>query len=429
MSALAKYCALSGNAVSGSDNGLTQEVSDLKDNGIKLYPSHNKKNVKNCDLIVYTSAIQKDNEELVYASENKIKVVKRSELLGQIVKNHKNSVGVSGSHGKTTTTAMITHVLYDAKLCPLSFIGGYDNVFSNLLFNKSDFCVFEACEYRKNFLDLSPKIAVVLNIDNDHLDSYGSMENMTEAFKTFIYNRIAILNADDKNCKNIMTITSITFGIKSFADYMAKKIRKEKNGYSFSVYEHNRNIGRINLNIIGKHNIYNALATVAVADYFNIPFSVIKKSLENFSGVKRRNELIGKYYNLSVYCDYAHHPKEIKAILDCYKSDIKKTVFVFQPHTYSRTKILMKDFIGVFSEVKTLIVYKTYSAREQYDSEGSAKKLYDNLKKSGKEQVFYANDDKELARLLKKTIKGKTKILFIGAGDIYYIAKQIIINK
>lgn len=429
MSGLAKYCAIKGHNVSGSDANFSPDCEDLKNTTIKLYPSHKKENVKGSNLVVYTSAIKKDNEELLSATAKGIKVVKRSELLGEIMKKHKNSVAVAGSHGKTTTTAMITHVFFEAGSDPLAFIGGYDAKFSNFRYGKSEFCVSEACEYRKNFLDLYPKIAVVLNIDNDHLDSYGDMAGLKSAFQTFVYNKVAIISADDNNCKDITSITSITFGIKTFADYMAKHIKKEKCGYSFTVYEHNRNMGRINLKINGKHNIHNALATVAVADYFNIPFNVIKKSLENFSGVKRRNEFIGKKNNLFYFCDYAHHPKEIGAILECYKSDLKKTIVVFQPHTYSRTRLLMEDFIGVLFLTNTLIVYKTYSAREEYDREGSAEKLYDNLKKRGKKNIFYAENKDELIKLTERFGRGKTEILFIGAGDIYFIAKQIVNEK
>ncbi len=420
MSSLAKYCKRLGLLVSGSDRVESEVLEALKSLGITAYAGHSEVNLKGIspDIVVYTSAISEDNEELLYSKSKGIPLIKRSELLGEICKNFKTSIGVSGSHGKTTTTAMILHILKESGLSPTGFIGGEDSEFNNFLFGNSDYGVLECCEYKKNFLDIKPKISVVLNIDNDHLDTFSNIENECEAFSVFIKDSVAVINADDFNSGFLSRKSAVGFGIKNPAEYVAKNLREKDGKYSFTVYAYGKRLGRISLNVLGKHNVYNALSAVCVCDMLKIPFSVIKRAFSGFLGVKRRQEFIGEFNGKKVYADYAHHPKEILETLTCFEN----ALVVFQPHTYSRTKLLMQDFIKVLSKINNLIVYKTYPAREKEDVYGNAYTLFCNIKGEGK---FYADNKTELKNLLCELSKtAKTdKILFLGAGDIYDIAK------
>ena len=383
MSALAKHLNLQGFLVSGSDLSANN-TAELKALGISVYDNHDEKNVKDVDLIVYTSAIKQDNPEFIYAIKNGVPLLKRSELLGQIIDNYKTSIAISGCHGKTTTTDMLAKVLISANLNPTVFLGGEDKNFSNYLCGTGDIVITEACEYQKNFLDLHPKISVILNIDNDHLDTYKNLEQTTNAFYEFSKKSISITNVDDENAKKICTPSSITFAKNNNADYTAKNLSYNGRGYSFTVYSSGKRLGRIRLKIVGEHNVYNALAVVAVSELLKVPFCKVKSAIESFSGVKRRNEFIGKIFNMDIYCDYAHHPKEISAMLRAYRKQSDEIITVFQPHTYSRTKLLIDDFINCFENCSPLIIYKTYPAREKYDKNGSAKTLFKNLLKKAK---------------------------------------------
>lgn len=424
MSALAKYALFKGCTVSGSDSFPSELTLELQQKGAKIKYKHSAFNVKGADIVVYSSAISKNNPELKKAFNIGVPVIRRSKLLDAVMRRYNDRIAVSGSHGKTTATAMLTSVLSLGGLDPTSFIGGEDKRFSNCLIGNGKVAIAEACEYKKNFLDLSPTVAVVLNIDNDHMESYGSMEALKQAFSQFASAGIAVVNADDVNCRELNLSCSVSFGINNSAVYTAKNIVKNKNGYSFTVYKHGKRCVRINLSVMGRHNIYNALASFAVADIFKIKHFCIKQSLEAFDGVKRRCERLGELFGAEVYADYAHHPKEIYATLKAFACS-DKDVIVFQPHTYSRTKLLMNDFISCFKAVKNLIIYKTYPAREKLDKKGDAKTLYSKLKDADINTCTYADDIKCLIKSLKE-LKNPERIIFIGAGDIYSVAKKLL---
>ena len=431
MSGLAKHLIAQGFAVSGSDI-CTNNLAELKSLGITVYDGHSQKNLQNVDVVIYTSAVSEDNPELKFARENNIAILKRSELLGQIMDEYKISVAISGSHGKTTTTDMIANMLINANLSPTVFLGGEDKNFGNYISGTGDIIIAEACEYQRNFLDLHPKIEIVLNIDNDHLDTYKDIEQTVKAFCEFSKNSISIINVDDKMTKRICNISTISFAKNGIANYTAKKVWYNGKGYSFTVYSSGRRLGRIRLNIAGEHNVYNALSVVAVGELLKVPFNKIKTSLENFLGVKRRNEFVGKVFGMDVFCDYAHHPKEILAMLLSYEKENKDFITIFQPHTYSRTRLLINEFIDCFNNCSPLIIYKTYPARETFDELGSAKTLYQQLNKhqNGKDKkIYYANDEKELEILLKACSEVYKKAVFLGAGDIYDLAKHIVSKK
>ncbi len=428
MSGLAKLLLGRGYVVSGSDKSKSIQTKELEALGATVYYEHNALNVKGADLVVYSCAIDEDNPELAFAKANGIVAVKRSEILGEIISGFKKSVAISGCHGKTTCTAMLGEILQTAKKDPTIFLGGEYKDYGNFLSGESDFAIAEACEYKKSFLDIKPKIAVVLNLDNDHLDSYDGMKDVVVSFKKFVGDRLAVINSDEKYINDISNSTTVTFGIENVATYYAKDIKETETGVSFTTCAYAKPYGKINLKINGRHNVYNALAAFAVADLLSISFWDIKKGLENFCGVKRRNEYLGEANGVKYYADYAHHPTEIKATLKAFSRGKNDFITVFQPHTYSRTRILMNDFISAFEGYDNIIIYKSYSAREKFDVKGSAKTLQERL--SEKTQICsYAHTAKELEEKISENSKDKKRILFIGAGDIYQIANAILSEK
>ncbi len=421
MSALAKYCLAGKIAVSGSDKRFSEEILLLKSLGAEVYVTHQNALPDGVEAVVYTSAIEKDNPELLCAKEKQIPIFKRSEFLGNIVKGFNISLAVCGCHGKTTTTAMLAEVLISAGYNPTVFLGGDGKCFGNFNNGSDDLVVLEACEYEKNFLDIKSSYSIVTNIDNDHLDTYKDVGEEIDCVNQFIHNSIALVNADDKNSKLLYCPTLITYGIKESASYLAKNVKEVNGKIAFTVYAYGIRLGRIKISTRGIHNVYNALSVVALSNEINLPFYKIKKGLENFHGVKRRDEFIGKYKGVSCFADYAHHPSEINALILAQES-IDNTLFVFQPHTYSRTKYLMEDFKKILSPIKNLIIYKTFPAREKYDKEGDGKTLYNNLK-TVNVGVRYASCEKSLKREIK-AFTNIDKIYFVGAGDLYEVTRK-----
>ncbi len=448
MSALAYYCLKHGIEVSGSDRENNLQTKKLKKLGVEIYIGHKESNIaKNCcewedwhcvnlndapNLVVYSCAIDKDNVELKFAKYLGIKTLKRSEFMSKIINEHKYKIAVSGSHGKTTATSLVASVFEKGGKNPAVFVGGETLEFGNVKIGKKDFAIFEACEYNKNFLQFPVTTSVVLNVDNDHLDCYKTIENEISAFKQFVNKSVnSVICADDINAHKCINKNSITYGIYNNAKYMAKNIVKNEIGYSFYAYKENLRLGKINLIIEGKFNVYNALVAIAVGDMYKIPFNKIKEGIESFKGVARRNEFIGEVYKKPVFCDYAHHPTEINAIIEEYNKKEGKTAYVFQPHTYSRTKELKQDFVNSLINLENLIIFKTYSAREKYNKIGSAKTLYlDILKNSNSKDknIYYAQNKGQLIAQLSKFSNNVDRFLILGAGDIYQVLKSIVKN-
>ncbi|MBQ3116266.1 MAG: UDP-N-acetylmuramate--L-alanine ligase [Clostridia bacterium] len=424
MSALALFCIDRKIAVSGSDinaNSLTENLENL---GAKIYYTHSEKNVSDCDLLVYSSAVLDANPELKKAREKGIPTMKRIEFLSLIESLYLKSVGVAGCHGKTTTTAMIANSLILAGVNPTVFLGGEDKVFGNFRVGK-DVAVIEACEYKKNLLHLHPTIALVLNLDNDHMDSYADMEDLTDTFKRFCKGRISVINADDINSQGLFDDSTVTFGIKNRATYTAKDIKFNGEGYSFTACAYSQPVCKINLRVSGLHNVYNALACFAVCHVLGVESKHVKGALENFSSVKRRDEFLGEFKGVKVFGDYAHHPKEIDSILSVFSKRFEDFAVVFQPHTYSRTKLLIKDFVSVLKDTENLYIYKTYPAREKFDEQGDAKTLAKNIIDSGG-KCEYIRDQERLLSVIEKVGKKVDAVLVLGAGDIYQIVEDVI---
>ena len=423
MSAIATMLQNMGCIVTGCDREYKHNNQRTAD--VFIYDKHEKAHILNADVVIYSSAVPEDNEELVFARKCKKLVLNRAETLNIILRQFNNVIGIAGSHGKTTATAMTTHIFMDAGLNPTAFIGGKDRALGNFLNGGNNFAIIESCEYKKSFLRLGVKTPVVLNIDNDHLDSYGSFTGIVNAFKEFCKDKINFINADDNSFNGIKNQKTISFGIDN-GEYIRAVNLKESNGfYSFDILERGIKFARVKLNVQGRFNVYNALSSIAVARYYGIEYPVIVHALERFDGVWRRNEYLGKLGDADCYADYAHHPTELKEYINIVAEKKEKCIFVFQPHTYSRTELLFERFLDVLSKLNRVVVLKTYGARERYNKNGSAKRLYLALK--NRTNCFYAENKKELADYLTKN-DGYKYIYFVGAGDIYKTAKSIIDN-
>ena len=429
MSALVRLAKAKNKLCSGSDCRASIELKRLKKQKIKICTKHNAKNVIGADLVVYSSAISMDNVELIMAKELNIPIMERAEFLGLIAKDYKTVVAVSGSHGKTTTTAMISNCFLRYGFNPTIHLGGnYPLISGNLNIGGKDFFITEACEFKDSFLSLSPTISVITNIEREHLDYFRNFSNIKNSFNSFVEKTKEVCFVNSKYEKYISNKNKIiTFGFDKLATFRACNIKhNEKGYYSFDCYNLNNFLGRVELSIEGKHSILNALATIAVSVYLGVPFFDVEKSLKKFSNVDRRFEKMGKFLGANVIHDYAHHPTEIRTAIKTCKTFNKEIICVFQPHTYSRTKSLLKSFSTAFVGVCKLVFVDTYSAREKFDSLGSCEHLKQVIEKSCKGIETYGVFQKSevVAFLRKQDLKDKI-LLFLGAGDIEDVAKTI----
>ena len=420
MSALAVYLKREGYEVSGSDISLNSDIKSLLDYaGIKVFLNQDGgENLSYCDVVIYSNAISELNREFLAAKNMGKAMISRAELLSAISNGYDKKIFIAGSHGKTTATCMLAHILKES-YSPTAHIGGLDLSYGNLLYGDKKIFISEVCEYKKNILKMRGGTAVVLNISPDHMECYEDENDLYNTFYEFLDNSDkAVINADDKVLQRYGR--AIRYGIDSEADYRAANIVSEKGYYTFDLFEGGNKSLRIKLNVIGRHNIYNALAAIAAARAQGASGEDIMSGISNFKGVKRRGEKIGKINGSDVYADYAHHPDEIIATLKSFEEmKLDNLTVLFQPHTYSRTKSLMPEFIGALSKVKDLIIFDTYAAREKFDYAGSARHL---AEKMGCDKYF--DCDKTLADYLKSELKDKT-LLVLGAGDIYDRVKRI----
>jgi len=400
MSALAIFLKNQGNYVSGSDITQSQTTDLLKQFDIEIDFDFRKDHIEKADYVVCSSAIKEDDINFKYAKELKKSIVCRGELLGEFSKQFKKVVAVAGSHGKTTTTAMIYEVLKSAKRNPTLHLGGFrcdDN--KNFYLGENEYFVTEACEYHDNFLYLKPYIAVITNVEKEHMDYFKTFENQLLSFDKF-----------RKSAKYV---------VEKAENLKAKNIRHKKNGsLSFDLFDEERKLMRLNLKLCEDINAQNCIFAYKACKLLGLSDSEIKQGLENFSGVKTRFEKVNCKYFDDVLCDYSHHPTEIeKAIYSARKIfKNKKLVLVFQPHTFSRTKDLLDEFVKVLKNVDFPILYKTYSAREKEEAGLSAKALSDILKIENA-QTCYVEDFCELENILKSFDKDAV-IMFVGAGDL-----------
>jgi len=410
--------------VCGSDAQKSEITENLIKNGIKVNFLHKENNIKKFkpDLVVFSGAIKVDNAELKYCFKNNILCLERADFIEKILPYFNNVISISGSHGKTTTTSMIGEIFLNAGLNPTIHIGGESiNLNSNYYCGNNNFFITEACEYKRSFLKFKSSVGVVLNIEEDHPDCYNNLNEIQQAFDEFsnICSHI-VINSDYQ----INNTNFTTFNFKN-ANFSVKNIRRLKNGgYTFSVLKNNEFYERFTLNIFGKHNILNALASICVADYYNIDKNIIKNALYNFKGIKRRFEQVNSTkFEGTIYFDYAHHPTEIKKLIEETMALNKPIICVFQPHTYSRTQKYFSEFLTAFLGTYQTIFYKTYSAREKVIKGAESIDLYNKLKTC--QNVFYYKSFKKIIKHLKQYSKNNCLVLFVGAGDIYNIKNQL----
>lgn len=437
VSAIAEILHTQNYTVSGSDLSSSEITKNLENKGIKIYYRHEASNIENVDLVVYSSAIPLDNPELLKANELNILTIDRAKMLGEILKTYKNSVAISGAHGKTTTTSMISVILSDSKLDPTLLIGGeVKELGGNAKFGKGDIIVTEACEYKESFLNFNPTLGVILNIDEDHLDYYKNLDHIISSFTKFAMSipkkGTLIINNDDYNAKKIIPHVDcniVTFGINVQSDIMAKNITFNDDGLpTFELYKEDELISEITLNIPGTHNIYNALASASIALFYGVEGEVITNSLKRFGGAKRRFDVLGKFKNAIIIDDYAHHPTEIKATLSAAKKmPHNKIICVFQPHTYSRTLELLSEFSIAFKDADELIITDIYASRERDNGKIHSKDLVDLIIKEGQNAKYIATFD-EIKNYLENVLNENDMVFTMGAGDIVELGRQLVLE-
>ena len=429
MSALAKIYISKKIKVYGSDLVESDLIKELRQEGADIKIGDAPEFVKKCDVIVINSAIGDDNNDLQYAKELDKPIFTRAQVLGELSKKYK-TISVAGTHGKTTTTGMIANCLLVASRDPTIHIGGVlNNINSNLHLGKSDFLVTEACEYKDSFLSLKNFVSVVLNIEEDHLDYFGNLDNIFKSFNKFIKNTskkgAIIYNFDEKYKKLKIPTNSISFGLDDKADVRANNLKCKHGKYYFDLIFKNKKIGGIKLPCPGKHNVLNALATCATCIFLGLSFKEIKKGIETFLGIQRRFQVLKSDKGL-IFHDYAHHPKEIEStIKTCREIDKRKhIIIIFQPHTYTRTRDLYKDFINCFALSDEVWLLPIYPAREQPIENINSFNLYKDISRTGKKCRYFSTFDDCHQAILEEN-KRKNIIALLGAGDIYDLAKRL----
>lgn len=435
MSGLAAVLLNSGFKVSGSDFKDSPIVEKLKASGAEIYIGHKRENIKDVDLVVYTAAIPSDNPELLEANEKNITLMDRAEFLGQIMKGHKYNVAISGTHGKTTCTSMLSHITLAGNLDPTILVGGeLDVIGGNFRIGNSEYFLTEACEYKRSFLKFFPYVGIILNIDADHLDCYKDIDEIADTFLKFANlipsDGYLVGYADDFRVKEILSkvnCNTLSYGFSDEADVTAKNIVFNKNGCAtFDVYKGNQNLFSLTLNVPGKHNILNALASTCVSLIFNLPSDSIMDGLSKCKGAHKRFEYKGELNGVTVIDDYAHHPTEIKATLSTAKQiDHNKTYCIFQPHTYTRTKSLFDEFTECFNDTDELILMDIYAAREKNTGLVSSDELGNAIRSKGIKCTNVHSHDEALDYVKSKLISGDL-LLTVGAGDVVIVGEKYL---
>jgi UDP-N-acetylmuramate--alanine ligase len=439
MSGIAEILKNWGFSVTGSDLYQSEYTDALTANGIPVKIGHDMESVSRADLVVYTAAISADDPELVRARSIGIPTIERGDFLGILTKVFNDTICISGTHGKTTTTSMVASCFLEGKLDPTIQVGAYFNqINANYRVGNSEYFIIEACEYVESFLKFYPKTEVILNIDNDHLDYFKDMEHIILAFKKYVKllpaNGLLVINSDDPNCSSLAKCTearTITYGINNLnANFVARNITYNKNGYpTFDVYYNNTFYKTISLSVTGVHNVMNALACIGVCHSYGLNKEQIKNGLAKFTGAHRRFEYVGEFGNhVTVYDDYAHHPTEIKATATAMKNkQFNKSWVIFQPHTYSRTKALLQDFAKVLTLFDNIIVTDIYAAREKNTFDISSQDLVDEIHKLGRKAI-YISDFNEIANFVKSKALNNDLVITLGAGTVTNI-KNLLIEK
>ena len=432
MCPLAEILHKEGYILSGSDNNETDTLARIRALGIPVAMGQRAENIEGAEMIVYTAALLQDNPELVAAKESGIPTFERSKLLGAVTRIYPNSICISGTHGKTTSCSMLTQVLIEADFDPTAVIGGkLPLTGSNGMVGHSEHMVCEACEFVDTFLDLSPDVAVVLNIDEDHLDYFKTLDNLKKSFTKFasMATKAIIYNGDDANTVEAILPAlkesgkpGITFGFEKSNDYYADNISNNNEYDSFDLVRHGEKLGRVTLSIPGKHNIYNALAVIAAAMYSGVTFEQCVRGIADFHGAGRRFEKLAEIDGITIADDYAHHPRELEVTLNtAMNMGYKKVWAVFQPFTYSRTAMLFDDFVRVLQIPDRCIMTEIMGSREINTYGIYTEQLAEKIPGS-----VWFNTFVEVAQYAVDNAESGDLIITLGCGDIYKAAKIMI---
>lgn len=438
MYAIAAQLHHDGKTITGSDMQESDNINYLKSIGINITIGHNVDLLKDIDLIIYTAAIADNDPELIFARKHNIECVERAAFLGEYTKSYENLICISGTHGKSTTTSMIASVFLEASLNPTIQIGAsLKKINGNFHIGSNKYFILEACEYVDSFLHFHPTSEIILNIDDDHLDYFGSLANVKSSFKKYVMllpdNGYLVINIDDKNTHELLNLKRnvTTYGIENKnANVQARNITITDFGHpSFECYVNNEYLDTFTLSVFGKHNVLNALATISMSLNYNIPVEIIKKALKEFTGVGRRFEYLGEYNGAHIFDDFAHHPTEIMSTYNSSKK-IKhnETWAVFQSHTYSRTVEHLEEFAEVLAKFDHVIISDIYPAREENIWNIKESDLVDLISKKNK-SVLHIPTYQEIANYLKDNIKENDLILTIGAGPVNKVAKLLLDEK
>ena len=430
MCPIAEILHHNGYILSGSDMNESDTLERIKGYGIKVFMGHKKENIEGSELVVYTAACKIDNPEIVAAKENGVPCIERSIMLGLLTDRYENAIAVSGTHGKTTTTAMITQILMEAGMDPSAVIGGkLPLIGGNGRVGKSQNMVCEACEYVDTFLQLHPAVSVILNLEADHLDYFGTLENIIKSFNKFSHqtSKTIVVNGDDKEAmeavKDITHAEIVTFGLDSKNDYYLTELNEEDTACEdFTVMYKGEKLIRINLIVPGEHNMLNALAAFATCHHLGASLEAIKRALESFGGVHRRFEVLGKFEGVTVADDFAHHPTELTTTLTAaMKMGYNKVWAIFQPHTFSRTYMFLDDFAKALSIPDRLVMTDILPVRETNIYGVKIEDLEEKIEGS-----CHFNTFGEIAEYVMARAEKNDLILTLGGGDIYKCANLIV---
>lgn len=435
MSGLAQILLNRGYTVSGSDRTRSAATDKLEKLGAKIYIGHNAQNVRGAALAVHTAAVHEDNPELAAARSEGIPVITRAVCLGSIMRRYPHAVNVAGTHGKTTTTSMLAHALIYAGKDPTISVGGeLDIIGGNIRVGNSDYFVTEACEYTNSFLSFFPTIALITNIEEDHLDFFSGIDDIIQSFRRFALltkgkGKVVAIGSDE-NVKRALDGTGcdiVTYGIDGDYDFTAENIVYRGGFAEFDIVQRGKGVvSSAALKVPGEHNVLNTLAAAAVCDCLGIDVAEAVRGVEGFSGTHRRFEKKGMLGGAVVIDDYAHHPTEIKATLTAAKKfEYNRLWCVFQPHTYTRTKTLWNEFLTAFDSVDELIVTDIYAAREQFDGVTTAKGLAEDIAARGV-KARYVKDFADIENILRSETADGDMIFTMGAGNVFEIGENLV---
>jgi len=436
MSALAEICLNKGYTVSGSDMTESYLLEKLRNQGAKIFVGQKRENIADdINMVVYTAAIHQDNEELMAAKEKNILIMNRAAFLGQIMREYKNSIAVSGTHGKTTTTSMLSTLFELADLDPTILVGGnLSSIGGNVRIGNSNHFITEACEYVDSFLNFNPKIALVLNIEEDHLDYFSGIDEIKASFNKFgkllPNDGYFIINGDDENTKDILydvKAQTIKYGRDLDNDAIIKNIHFTDDGYGvFDILYNHVSLGTFELSVPGLHNIYNATAAIITGLISGIDVEICRENIKKYKGVGRRFEKKGLYNNTLVIDDYAHHPTEIKATLAAAKKLKKLKLWcIFQPHTYTRTKTLINDFAEAFYAADKVIITDIYAAREKDPGDIHSNDLVEKLYQNNVDAI-YIKEFEDIAQYIRDNVDDNDLVITCGAGPIFKVAEMLV---